>query len=556
MTNQSDGVADPPRHGTPRWTPDPNGFAAYLVKYLIVKERYHIGTVPEAGALQAEADIVLSRSDGMSLYITAIVDREANPDRRFSVDRQELEAIGAACAKYCGSVGRTKLPVVVNIIEIAAAPPSDADKARLAVYRKSSYAARFVPQAWVLSTGDRSVWSSAGFAGRLQTGRYRRLLRQPRLTDAELEASGAPAVQVGGRPVVTFGLLAVFALVFLTEQIFRLGGGSEGFFGPGVETLAALGGLQRPLVLDQGEWYRLLTPIFLHADLAHIALNSFALFLAGRALEPLIGRWWFLALFFIGGLSGSLTSLLLNPPEIVSVGASGAIMALLAAGYLCSFRLPWGAARNQAQMTMVSVLVPSLLPLATLQTGVHIDYAAHLGGAVSGGIAGLAMFRIWPLDQPLPRFRHLAAGLAIIGVASSGLSVALVAQHYAFWAAAGNLMTGEEVAAAEHPKAAAETNDLVQRHPDDPRAHFIRALTLLSTGDASGGEAELRTALAKNAALPGVFKPDLDLDLQGYLALALARQGKAAEARAAARAVCAAQSTEIEPMLRQSDLCP
>ena len=541
---------------SPSWAPDPTGFAAYLVKYLMVKERYHIGTVPEAMALQAAADIVLSRTDGLSFYITAIVDRESNPDRRFAFDRQELEAIGAACAKYCGSVGRTKLPVVVNIIEIAATPPSDADKARLAIYRKSSYTARFVPQAWVLSTGDASVWSSAGFAGRLQSSRYRRLMRQPRLTDAELAASGAPAVQPGGRPVVTFALLAVLVLVFLAEQIFRVGGGSEGFLGPGVETLAALGGLQRPLVLDQGEWYRLLTPIFLHADLAHIGLNSFALFLAGRSLEPLVGRWWFLALFFIGGLSGSLMSLLLNPPEIVSIGASGAIMALLAAGYLCSFRLPWGAARNQAQMQLISVLIPSLLPLAMLQTGVHVDYAAHLGGALSGGIAGLALFRIWPLDQPLPRFRQLAAVLAIVGVGSTVLSFGLVAQHYAFWAAAGNLMSDDEVAAADQSKSVAETAALVQRYPPDPRAHLLHALRLLSTGDAGGGEAELRTALVRNAALPGVFKPELDLELRGYLALALAQQDKTEEARDAARQACAAGSAQIVPVLRQSGLCP
>ncbi len=414
----------------PSWAPDPTGFAAYLVKYLIAKERYHIGTVPEALALQSVADIVLSRTDGLSLYITAIVDRERNPDRRFFIDRQQLDAIGAACAKYCGSVGRTKLPVVVNIIEIAATPPDDADKARLGIYRKASYNARFVPQAWVLSTGDHSVWSSAGLAGRLQSGRYRRLMRAPRLSDAALEASGAPAVQPAGRPVVTFALLAVFVLVFLAEQIFQVGE-SDGFLAPGVETLAALGGLQRTLVLDDGEWYRLLTPIFLHADLAHIGLNSFALFLAGRSLEPLVGRWWFLALFFLGGLSGSLASLLLNPPEIVSIGASGAIMALLVAGYLCSFRLPWGAARNQAQMALVSVLIPSLLPLAMLQTGVHVDYAAHLGGAISGGLAGFALSRIWPLDQPLPRFRTLAAVLAIVGIGASVLSFALVARHFA-----------------------------------------------------------------------------------------------------------------------------
>lgn len=534
----------------------PESFATYLVKYLIATERYQPGTVPEATALQEGCDLVLTRSDGLSLQILCLVDREADPARQFGVSRDALERIGTDCLKYCGTVNRTKIPVVIRIIEVSGVPAGAADQARLMPYRRFSAVAKVQPTAFVLCPADGSVWSNLpAFRRWFGHGKFEKLLRQPRRSDAELAERGAPALQTGGRPLVTFALLALLAVVFLAEQVFRVDGESSGLLGPGVATLAALGGLDKMLVLEQGQWYRLVSAFFLHADLFHLLMNGLALFLAGRVLELLVGRWWFLALFFIGGVCGSLVSLALNPPELLSVGASGAIMALLAAAYVCSFRVPWGPERQRAQMGLLPILVASLIPLAPVQTGHPIDFAAHLGGAASGLGLGFALLRAWPLDQVLPRFRPLAAAVALLGLCAAAGTLWPIAGQYQAWRLQANLIP-DETLPQDEAQAKARSAALVAQYPADPRGHFMHAMALMDEADGAGAEAELRAALTANAALPGVFTAALADRLQTVLALVLQQNGKPDEARRAAAPVCRTSADDDRSELQQAGLCP
>ena len=87
-------------------------------------------------------------------------------------------------------------------------------------------------------------------------------------------------------------------------------------------------------------------------------MNGICLFLAGRVLENLVGRAWLGATFTLGALGGSVVSLALNPPTRISVGASGAIMALFASIYTLSFHYGAGAVRTQLQTRALSVLIP------------------------------------------------------------------------------------------------------------------------------------------------------------------------------------------------------
>src|SRR6185436_12371087 len=105
-----------------------------------------------------------------------------------------------------------------------------------------------------------------------------------------------------------------------------------------VGTLFAVGGMNTMAVLEGGEWYRILSAALLHADAFHLVLNGLALGLAGYLLESLLGSAWLLGLFFIGAIGGSSMGLFVNPPNVVSVGASGAVMALLAAGCVAALR--------------------------------------------------------------------------------------------------------------------------------------------------------------------------------------------------------------------------
>ena len=144
-----------------------------------------------------------------------------------------------------------------------------------------------------------------------------------------------------------------------------------------------------------GQWWRLLTCVFVHIGIPHIALNMWCLWGLGRLAESVYDRWTFGAVYLITGLSASVASLFWNPVG-VSAGASGAIFgiagALIAAFYLGEFSLP---------KTVVSGLLTSVLKFAgyNLVLGAflgHTDNAAHVGGLVSGLILGALIVRVAP----------------------------------------------------------------------------------------------------------------------------------------------------------------
>jgi membrane associated rhomboid family serine protease len=115
-------------------------------------------------------------------------------------------------------------------------------------------------------------------------------------------------------------------------------------------------------------------------------MNAFALWIAGRTLERLVGHAWFAAIYAVCALAGSIGSLELNPPGIIGVGASGAIMGLFAAMLIISMRFPKGPFRSALRSNAIYVLIPSLLPLANaLHSQTKVDYAAHAGGAAGAG---------------------------------------------------------------------------------------------------------------------------------------------------------------------------
>lgn len=239
------------------------------------------------------------------------------------------------------------------------------------------------------------------------------------------------------RPWVTFGILGVLLAMFVLEEWLDFGGD-----GPShalhVRTLELLGGLDRTLILGSHQWYRLFMAPLLHADLVHILLNGLALLLAGYLVERLLGRAWTLALFFIGALCGSLASMITSSDDVVSVGASGAIMALFAAAMVATLHLRSGSKpRRRIQAESAQILFPSLLPVASGASSLHVDYGAHFGGAIAGAGAAWLLLQIWPVEQRLPRLRGLAWGIAAIGSVLMAVSVCIVALNVAHAQLAG-----------------------------------------------------------------------------------------------------------------------
>jgi membrane associated rhomboid family serine protease len=136
-----------------------------------------------------------------------------------------------------------------------------------------------------------------------------------------------------------------------------------------------------PAGIADGEYYRLLTSMFLHYGLLHLALNMWALWVLGRELESSLGPGRFLTLYLLSGLGGSVAAYVFAP-EAMSAGASGAIYGLFAALFVVFRRL------NRDTSAIITVLVINLIFSLSVRS---ISLEAHLGGLVTGAFIGVAL---------------------------------------------------------------------------------------------------------------------------------------------------------------------
>ncbi|WP_229858937.1 rhomboid family intramembrane serine protease, partial [Streptomyces anandii] len=135
--------------------------------------------------------------------------------------------------------------------------------------------------------------------------------------------------------------------------------------------------------IAQGQWYRLLTAMFLHGSYLHILFNMLSLWWIGGPLEAALGRVRYIVLYVVCGLAGSALSYLLAAPNQPSLGASGAIFGLFGAMAVLLRR------RNYDMRPIIALLVINLV--ITFSPGFNIAWQAHIGGLVAGVVIGYAM---------------------------------------------------------------------------------------------------------------------------------------------------------------------
>lgn len=197
-------------------------------------------------------------------------------------------------------------------------------------------------------------------------GQRTRVVRNPTGTPSGLSAFPATSI-----------LIAINVIVFLAEIASGPGGlGEQG--GKLIENY----GLYGPSVAG-GEWYRLLTTGFLHANFLHIGFNMLLLFLLGRLLEPALGTPRFLVLYFASLLAGSFGALVLEPNSL-GIGASGAIFGLAGATFVIARGRGMDALAGEIGFLIVFNLVFSVV-------SPRVSLGAHLGGLVGGVICALAI---------------------------------------------------------------------------------------------------------------------------------------------------------------------
>ncbi|GAA1508895.1 rhomboid family intramembrane serine protease [Streptomyces synnematoformans] len=158
----------------------------------------------------------------------------------------------------------------------------------------------------------------------------------------------------------------------------------------------------------EGQWYRLLSSVFLHEEVAHIALNMLALWFLGPPLEAALGRVRFVTLYLLSGLGGSALFYLIAAPNDAALGASGAIFGLFGATAVLMRRMNYD---------MRPVLVLLAINLVFTFTWSGIAWQGHIGGLVIGTALAYGFVHA-PREKRLLIQRAVAAGalLAIVAV--------------------------------------------------------------------------------------------------------------------------------------------
>lgn len=178
-------------------------------------------------------------------------------------------------------------------------------------------------------------------------------------------------------PYMTIGLIIINFIVF---GLMTISGGTEN-----TQNLLKFGAIFKPLVLQNGEWWRLISAMFIHIGITHIVLNMVTLYFIGLQIEKLFGHSRFLIIYFVAGIFGNLVSLLFGNPLALSAGASGAIFGLFGVWLMLgeSFRQnPYiRSMARQLGLFVILALISSLM-----ESG--IDAYAHVGGILAGFLVG------------------------------------------------------------------------------------------------------------------------------------------------------------------------
>ena len=204
-----------------------------------------------------------------------------------------------------------------------------------------------------------------------------------------------------GEPRVTVGIIIVCAVAMLASG--NLGFGSGG--GGRLTTDFALYG---PAIAD-GDWWRLVTGGFLHANLIHIFFNMYLLWILGQMLEPMLGSGRFAALYFTALLWGSFGALLLTPDRL-TVGASGAVFGLMGAA-----AVELRARGINPFETGIGGLIVFNLIFSFVLSGISIG--GHIGGLIGGAAAGFLFLQAD--ERRIPRNLALALSVALAAVVAA-----------------------------------------------------------------------------------------------------------------------------------------
>ena len=198
--------------------------------------------------------------------------------------------------------------------------------------------------------------------------------------------------------MITRFLIAVNIIGYLWE-ISVAGPGMLSAFGApssGMERVLVAGALIPAAVLQDGQWWRIVTGAFLHGGLLHIGVNMMSLWFLGRFIELALGSWRMFVVYMFSLVVSGLGIVYFSDPMVPTVGASGAIFGLFGALFAIGFKL--GKPGMNLVRANIGILVLNLIITFTVP---QISWQAHVAGLLAGFALTYALYfpprRVAPL---------------------------------------------------------------------------------------------------------------------------------------------------------------
>lgn len=280
-----------------------------------------------------------------------------------------------------------------------------------------------------------------------------------------------------GKPRLTYLLIFINLAVF---ALLEYQGGSTNTL-----TLIQYGAKYNPAIMD-GEWWRILSSMFLHIGFFHIALNMLALYYLGSPVERMYGSVRFTVIYFISGIIGGITSFALTPS--VAAGASGAIYGLFGA------LLFFGVVHKKL---FFQTMGPNLLWVIALNIAFsfsipQVDIGAHLGGLIGGFLASSVVH--FPKKRSLPM--QIGASILVLGlgVGTSWYGITNEENHYDPRLQA---QVAQEYAKKGQYNKVIQLVDQTFRHIEaSAELYFFRAIGYYKQGEVEKGIDDLKGAIS------------------------------------------------------------
>jgi membrane associated rhomboid family serine protease len=211
----------------------------------------------------------------------------------------------------------------------------------------------------------------------------------------------------------TTALIAINVIVFIVEAVMS---GGLARFATVSDSIFIHGALYAPSIATSHEYWRLLTAGFLHASILHLLFNMVSLYFLGVMLEPAIGRRWFVGIYGVSLLAGSLGALI-AAPNTPTIGASGAVFGVAGAALIVM-----RARGISAWQTGLPLFLAINLVIGFQTAGISIG--GHIGGLIGGMAAATVV-----VDLAERRRSELLAAAGLVALAAAAAVGAVIAAH-------------------------------------------------------------------------------------------------------------------------------